>query len=116
VQVIIAVGPDDKDFKKILYDVAKVVQRVWNPVETPGNHKIIKNKGDKIINKRGEPEFIIPLKYCKVSTYKRVSVKGPDGISVSVEDETGKKLESDMLFEARVKLSQLIQWDNKEED
>lgn len=116
VQAIISIGPEDKDFKRVLYDVAKAAKLAWNPVEIPNGHKVIKHKGDKILNKKGEPAFVVPLKFCKVNYFKRVTVKGPDGVSVTVEDETGSRLESDMLYEARVKLSTLLMWDNNEKE
>ena len=116
VEAILSIGPEDKDFKKVLYDIAKTAVRAWNPVITPNGHKVITKKGEKAVNRKGEVAFLIPMKFCKVSSFKSVTIKGPGDTSVTVEDHTGRKLESDLLFEARLKLSQLLEWDNRDEE
>ena len=116
VQAWISIGPGDKDFKRSLYDIAKAAIKLWNPTESVNSHKILHKKGDIIKSRKGEPYFVIPLKYCEVTTIKSVTIKGPDGVSVTVEDKSGLKLDSDLLFEARIKLSALIEWDNNEKE
>lgn len=116
VQVWLSIGPADKDFKKVLFDIAKAASKAYNPIEVVNSHKVLKSKRDKVINKKGEPEFVIPLRYCQLSVYRSVTLKGPDGVSVTVEDSSGRRIESDMIMEAQSKLSSLIEWDNKEEE
>lgn len=116
VQVVIGIDHTDKDFKKICYDIAKAAVRSYNPVEVPGSHKVLLNKKEKLRSKRGEMEWLVPLKFLDITIHRSVTVKGPDGVSITVEDPTGRKLESDLIWEARVKVSKLLLWDNKEEE
>lgn len=115
VTAIISFGPEEKNFKRLLFDVAKNASRFWNPVEEPNGYKLIKSKGDKIRSKKGELEILVPLKYCSVSKTHSITVKGPGNVSITISDDSGLRLESEMLLEARIKLSRLIQWENEEE-
>lgn len=112
---VISFGPNEKDFRRMLYDVAKAAARLWNPVEESFGYKMVKSKGDKVKSKSGDMEILVPMKYCQVSKSHSITIKGPDNVSITIDDPTGRRLESEMLFEARVKLSRLIHWDNENE-